>query len=167
MPSKISETCRRRLYTMKVLLLKDVKALGKVGEIVKVSDGYARNYIIPKELGVEATASVVKQVEDKKRAESVRIKEQIDSARKKVEELKKNVLVIPAHAGEGTKLYGAITSSDVAKKISEYLGEEFDRKNIEMDPIKDLGVYEIKAKFGNGVSGKIKIKVEREEQGKS
>lgn len=152
---------------MKILLLKDVKALGKAGDIVKVSDGYARNYIIPKDLGVEATPSVVKQVEEKKRADSARIKEQIESAKKKIEELKKNVFVIHAHAGEGTKLYGAITSSDVAKKISEYLEEDFDRKNIEMEPVKDLGVYEIKAKFGNGISGKIKIKIEREEQNKS
>ena len=73
----------------------------------------------------------------------------------------KTILVVKANSGEENKLYGSVTSSDVAEKISEYLGESFDRKNIEMDPIKELGTYEVKIKFGNGLSGKVKVRVEK------
>ncbi len=148
---------------MKVFLLKDVKSLGKAGEIVKVSDGYGRNYLIPKGLAAVATTNIVDQVKGKKRIEEKKRKENIRKANEKLNTLLKEVITIRSRAGNGEKLYGAITSSDVAEKISEYLGEKFDRKNIEMKPLKSLGLHEIKVKFGNGVSGKIKIKVEREE----
>ncbi len=149
---------------MKVFLLKDVKALGKAGEIVKVADGYGRNYLIPQKLAVAVTKNIVKQVEEKKRLEGKRIEEDKKRAREKLDSLLKKVIVVYGRAGKTEKLYGAITSSDVAKKISEYLGEDFDRKNVEMTPIKTLGLHEIKVKMGNGISGKIKVKVEREEQ---
>ena len=149
---------------MKVFLLKDVKALGKAGEIVKVADGYGRNYLIPQKLAVAVTKNIVKQVEEKKRLEGKRIEEDKERAREKLDSLLKKVIVVYGRAGKTEKLYGAITSSDVAKKISEYLGEDFDRKNVEMTPIKTLGLHEIKVKMGNGISGKIKVKVEREEQ---
>jgi len=148
---------------VKVFLLKDVKSLGKAGEIVKVSDGYGRNYLIPKGLAAVATTNIVDQVKGKKRIEEKKRKENIRKANEKLNTLLKEVITIRSRAGNGEKLYGAITSSDVAEKISEYLGEKFDRKNIEMKPLKSLGLHEIKVKFGNGVSGKIKIKVEREE----
>lgn len=148
---------------MKVLLLKDVKALGKAGEVVKVSDGYGRNYLIPKKLATVATASVIKQIKEKKRVEERKKEEDKKKANEKLNALLKKVITIYGRAGKGEKLYGAITSSDVAEKISEYLGEDFDRKNIEMNPIKALGLYEVKVKLGNGISGKIRVKVEREE----
>ncbi|WP_036225957.1 50S ribosomal protein L9 [Mesoaciditoga lauensis] len=152
---------------MKVLLLQDVKGLGKSGDIVKASDGYARNYLIPKKMAVVATPDVVKKVELQRKAQEKKRQEEIKKASEKLNELMKGVLVIHAKAGKGEKLYGAVTSADIAKKISEYLGEEFDRKNIDMEPIKSLGTFDVKIKLGNGVSGKIKVKVEREETEKN
>ncbi len=148
---------------MKVLLLQDVKGLGKSGEIVKASDGYARNYLIPKKLAVIATPNVVKKVEMENKIKEKKRQEEIKKANEKLNELMKNILVIHAKAGKGEKLYGAVTSSDVAKKISEYLGEPFDKRDVEMEPIKSLGVHDVKIKLGNGVTGKIKVRVEREE----
>ncbi len=152
---------------MKVLLLQDVKGLGKSGDIVKASDGYARNYLIPKKMAVVATPDVVKKVELQRKAQEKKRQEEIKKASEKLNELMKGVLVIHAKAGKGEKLYGAVTSADIAKKISEYLGEEFDRKNIDTEPIKSLGTFDVKIKLGNGVSGKIKVKVEREETEKN
>ncbi len=146
---------------MKVLLLQDVKALGKMGEIVNVSDGYARNYLIPQKLAIEADQKVVKKVEKEKVLQELKKKKEIEEANRKISELMKTVLVIKANSGEGNKLYGSVTSSEVAEKISEYLGESFDRKNIEMEPIKELGTYEVKVKLGNGLSGKVKVRVEK------
>ncbi len=146
---------------MKVFLLQDVKALGKMGEIVNVSDGYARNYLIPQKLAIEADQKVVKKVEKEKVLQELKKKKEIEEANRKISELMKTVLVIKANSGEGNKLYGSVTSSEVAEKISEYLGESFDRKNIEMEPIKELGTYEVKVKLGNGLSGKVKVRVEK------
>jgi|YelNatPaOPRAMG01_1025707.scaffolds.fasta_scaffold06959_4 large subunit ribosomal protein L9 len=146
---------------MKILLLQDVKALGRRGEIVNVSDGYARNYLIPKKLAVEADQKIVEKVERERKYEELKKKKEIEEANEKISELMKTVLVVKANSGEENKLYGSVTSSDVAEKISEYLGENFDRKNIEMDPIKELGTYEVKIKFGNGLSGKVKVRVEK------
>ena len=148
---------------MKILLLKDVKGLGKSGDIVKASDGYARNYLIPKKMAVVASPNVVRKVEMENKAKEKKRQEEVKRANEKLNELMKGVLVIHAKAGNGEKLYGAVTSTDVAEKISEYLGEPFDRKSVDMEPIKSLGIYEVKVKFGNGVSGKIKVKVERKE----
>ncbi len=149
---------------MKVLLLQDVKGLGKSGEIVKASDGYARNYLIPRKMAVIATPNVIKRVEMQKKAEEKKKARAVEEANEKLQNLMKGVLKIPAKAGEKGKLYGAVTSADVARKISDYLNEEFDRKNITMEPIKSVGTYEVKVKFGNGVSGKIRVKVEDEER---
>lgn len=146
---------------MKVLLLQDVKALGKAGEIVNVSDGYGRNYLIPQNLATGADQKIVEKVDKEKVANELKRKKEMEEATKKIEELTKTVLVIKANSGEGNKLYGSVTSSEIAQKLSEYIGEPFDRKNIEMDPIKDLGSYEIKVKFGNGLSGKVKVRVEK------
>ncbi len=148
---------------MKVLLLEDVKALGKSGEVVKASDGYARNYLVPKKLAVVATPGIIKKVEQQKKLKARKREEKIKKASEKLNDLMKKILVIRAKSGKGDKLYGAITSSNVAEKISEILGEKFDRKNIEMEPIRAIGSYDVKVKFGNGVTGKIKVKVEREE----
>ncbi len=146
---------------MKVLLMHDVKALGKSGEIVNVSDGYARNYLIPQKLAIEATKDIVGEVNKKKIKQDIKRKKEIEEANKKISELMKATIVIKANSGEGNKLYGSVTSNEVAQKISEYLGEEFDRKNIEMEPIKELGIHEVKVKFGNGVSGRIEVRIEK------
>ncbi len=148
---------------MKVLLLEDVKALGKTGEVVKASDGYARNYLIPKKFAVVATPEIMKKVERQKKLKAKKREEEVKKANEKLNDLMKKVLVIHAKAGKGDKLYGAITSANVSEKISEILDEKFNRKSIEMEPIRAIGLYDVKVKFGNGVTGKIKIKVEREE----
>ncbi len=146
---------------MKVLLLQDVKALGRMGDIVEVSDGYARNYLLPRKLATLANEKVIEQVNKEKKAEELRKKKEMEEAAKKISELMKTTIVVKAKAGEGNKLYGSVTSSEIAEKLSEYFGEPFDKKNIEVEPIKELGLYEAKVKFGNGLSGKVKIRVEK------
>ncbi|BBJ28750.1 50S ribosomal protein L9 [Athalassotoga saccharophila] len=146
---------------MKVLLLQDVKALGRMGDIVEVSDGYARNYLLPRKLATLANEKVIEQVNKEKKAEELRKKKAMEEAAKKIDELMKTTIVVKAKAGEGNKLYGSVTSSEIAEKLSEYFGEPFDKKNIEVEPIKELGLYEAKVKFGNGLSGKVKIRVEK------
>lgn len=146
---------------MKVLLMQDVKALGRMGEIVEVSDGYARNYLIPQKLAVIANDKVIEQVNKEKKAEELRKQKAMEEANKKISELMKTTIIIKAKAGEGNKLYGSVTSAEIAEKLSEYFEEPFDKKNIEVEPIKELGLYEAKVKFGNGLSGKVKIRVEK------
>jgi len=146
---------------VKIFLLQDVKALGKAGEIVDVADGYARNYLLPNKLAAEATKSVIDSVKRKKLEEDAKRKKEIAEANQKIAELMKAEIVIKAHSGEANKLYGSVTSNEIAQKLSEYLGKEFDRKNIEMEPIKELGIHDVKVKFGNGVSGKITVRVEK------
>lgn len=141
--------------------MQDVKALGRMGEIVEVSDGYARNYLIPQKLAVIANDKVIEQVNKEKKAEELRKQKAMEEANKKISELMKTTIIIKAKAGEGNKLYGSVTSAEIAEKLSEYFEEPFDKKNIEVEPIKELGLYEAKVKFGNGLSGKVKIRVEK------
>lgn len=148
---------------MKVVLLKDVAKIGKKGEIKNVSDGYARNFLIPKGLAVEATPAVLKKLKaEKEKEEQEKLKR-----RKENEELlkliQKHLYKIEVRAGGNGKLFGALTNADIAKKISEVIGKDIEKKYIVLDkPIKELGLYDVTVKLPEGVSGKIKIEVVQE-----
>ncbi|MBT1247420.1 MULTISPECIES: 50S ribosomal protein L9 [unclassified Thermosipho (in: thermotogales)] len=148
---------------MKVVLLRDVPKIGKKGEIKNVSDGYARNFLIPKGLALEATPKVLKRLEDeRKKAEEEKAKK-----KKENEEILKNLqkyfYKILVKAGESGKLFGALTSSDIADAILKFSGIKIDKKHIILDkPIKNVGIYDILIKFPEGVSGKIKVEVVQE-----
>ncbi|QTA37853.1 50S ribosomal protein L9 [Thermosipho ferrireducens] len=148
---------------MKVVFLKDVPKMGKKGEVKKVSDGYARNFLIPKGLAVEATPDVLKRLEKQKAAQlekERRIRQENEAL---LSEMKKHLYKIKVKAGDSGKLFGALTSSDIARTISDVLDKAIDKKWIILDkPIKMLGLYDIDVKLPGGVSGKIKVEILQE-----
>ncbi|MGC9772147.1 bL9 family ribosomal protein [Fervidobacterium islandicum] len=149
---------------MKVVLMQDVPKLGKRGQIVNVSDGYARNFLIPKGLAKEATPEVIKELERQKEEEKRRQEEQKKASEELLAELQKHLFKIKAKAGEGGKLFGSLTNSNIAEEIEKILGREFDKRWISLDtPIKSVGLYDVVVKLPGGVSGKIKVEVVRGE----
>lgn len=145
---------------MKVILLLDVPKLGKRGEIKEVSDGYARNYLIPKGLARELREKDLKSLEIQREMERRRYEKLRKESEKKLEELKRGVLRIPVKSGEKGRLYGSVTSSLIAKVISEKLGVELDKRNIHLEKqIKEIGMYDVDIRLPGGVKGRIKIEI--------
>ena len=146
---------------MVVILLKDVKGTGKAGDVVKVSDGYARNMLIPKGLAKEATQGNVRNLEKQKALAEEKRAEEKAAAQKRADELEKIVLTVPSKGGENGKLFGSVTSMDIAKALQEQEGINIDKKKIEMPegPIKQAGTSQVVVKLYQDVSAKIRVKV--------
>ena len=146
---------------MVVILLKDVKGTGKAGDVVKVNDGYARNMLIPKGLAREATQGNVRSLEKQKALAEEKRAEEKAAAQKRADELEKIVLVVPSKGGENGKLFGSVTSMDVAKALQDQEGITIDKKKIEMPegPIKQAGTSQVIVKLYQDVSAKIRVKV--------
>ena len=148
---------------MIVILKKDVQGTGKAGEVVKVSDGFARNMLIPKGLAVEATEGNVRNLEKQKELQLKKAADSKAHAQKVAEDMKGKKVTIKAKAGEGGKLFGAITSQHIAEAIKEQLGLEYDKKKIELDsPIKSVGTYSVDIKIYPEVKGSLNVEVEAE-----
>jgi len=146
-----------------VILKQDVKGTGKAGEVVKVSDGYARNMLIPKGMAMEATEGNVRSLEKQKALQEKKAKEGKEAAERHAADLATKKLTIKAKAGEGGRLFGAITSKDVAEALKSQLGLNIDKKKVELEnPIKVLGTYEAVVRLYPEVKGTIKIEVEAE-----
>lgn len=148
---------------MKVILLEDVKSLGKKGEIVNVSDGYARNFVLPKKLGVEANSANRNNLKlQKANAEKV-AREQLEAAQELAEALKTKEVVLKMKSGEGGKVFGSVSSKEIAAEAKAQCGLEIDKKKIQLpEPIKALGVYEVNIKLHTKVTGQLKVKVVEE-----
>ena len=145
---------------MKVILLEDVKALGKKGQIVNVSDGYARNMILPKKLGLEATPKNLNDLKLQKKHEEKVAQEKLDDAKELAESLNDKQIVLKIKAGEGGKLFGAVSSKEIAKEVQSQLGFEIDKKKIQLpEAIKTLGNHEVTIKLHPKVTAKIVVKV--------
>ena len=145
---------------MEVVLLEDVKALGKKGQVVKVNDGYARNFILPKKLGVEANGKNLNDLKLQKNNEAKVAQEHLDAAKKLAEELKAGKVVLTMKVGEGGRTFGAISTKEIAAAAKEQLGYELDKKKISVDePIKSLGVHNVKIKLHPKVTADLKVKV--------
>lgn len=145
---------------MKVILLKDVKGKGKKGDVVKVSDGYARNMLLPRGLAKEATQGNLKNLENRKAEEKRLYEEELAAARKLAEMLKKKTVILKTKAGEKGKLFGSITTQDIATALQEQEGMKVDKKKISMDaPIKQIGRYKVKAKLHTEVAATITVDV--------
>lgn len=148
---------------MKVILLEDVKSLGKKGEIVDVSDGYARNFILPKKKGVEASAANLNTLKLKKANDEKIAQENLAAAQALGAKLEQSAVTIKIKAGEGGKLFGAISTKEIAAAIKEQHDLDVDKKKIVLDnPIKELGAYEVKIKLHKDVAAKIKVTVVEE-----
>ena len=142
---------------MKVILLQDIKKVGKKGDVIEASDGYARNFLFPRKLAQEANDSNMHILNNKKENERKLKLAQLEAAQKLAGELKGKEITIKAKAGESGKLFGAITSKDVAELIKAQYKIEVDKKKIVMDTIKLAGGYEIEVKLYPEVSTKMKV----------
>ncbi len=144
---------------MKVILREDVDKLGKAGEIVKVADGYGRNFLIPKQLAVPADVRNVRALEHDKRVIEARAKKARKAAESLAEKVAAVSLTLPARAGEEGKLFGAITSRDIAVAL-EKAGVPVDRKLVQLaEPIKQLGDYKVKVRLGAEIVPEISVSV--------
>ncbi|PLV58344.1 50S ribosomal protein L9 [Thermotoga sp. KOL6] len=149
---------------MKVILLKDVPKIGKKGEVKEVSDGYARNYLIPRGLAKEYTKGLERAIEHEKEIERKRREREKEESEKILKELKKRTHIIKAKAGKGGKIFGAVTATTLAEEISKLTGLKLDKKWFKLEkPIKEVGNYSVEVSLPGGVRDTIEIKVEREE----
>lgn len=144
---------------MKVILKQDVKSLGKKGDLVSASDGYARNYLFPKGLAVEANASAMNEFNTKESAKKFHKAEEIKAAQQTAEKLEGKTFSIKAKAGANGKLFGSVTSKDVCAQIKESLGIDVDKRKIIMSDIKTFGTVEAEIKVYQGISAKIFVQV--------
>lgn len=145
---------------MQVILLEDVKALGKKGEIVKVNDGYARNFILPKKLGLEATSRNLNDLKLQKARQEKEAKERLEQAKAFAKELETKEVVVKIKTGEGGKIFGSVSSKEIATAAMEQCGLELDKKKFVLpEAIKSLGVHMVKVKLHPEVAGELKVKV--------
>ena len=145
---------------MKVILLEDVKSLGKKGQLVEVNAGYARNFILPKKLGIEATSKNINDLKLQKAHEDKVAAEQLAAAKVLAEELKNKSVELKMKVGEGGRTFGAISTKEIAAAAKVQLGYELDKKKISVDePIKSLGVHNVKIKLHPKVTADLKVKV--------
>ena len=146
---------------MKVILLEDVKSLGKKGEIVNVNDGYARNFILPKKLGLEATSKNLNDLKLQKQNDEKVAQEKLDAAKALAEEIKEKSITVKIQAGVEGKVFGSISSKEIATEAKKQLNMDIDKKKIVIpDAIKSLGTYNVNIKLHKDVVGKLAVKVE-------
>ena len=145
---------------MEIVLLEDVKALGKKGQIVKVNDGYARNFILPKKLGVEATSKNLNDLKlQKANAEKVAA-EQLAAAKELAEKIEKLTVTLKMKAGEGGKAFGSVSSKEIAAAATDQIKLDIDKKKLVLpEPIKTFGNHEVPVKLHKDVTAKLTVKV--------
>ena len=146
---------------MKVILQKDVKDLGKVGDLVNVSAGYARNFLFPKSLAAEATEKRAKEVEHLQRVAEAKKKKVVEERKALIEKLSGVNLTFARSAGDTDKLFGSITNIDISNEL-EKQGFSIDRRDIQIEPIKMLGQHKAVVKLGEGLEAELTVTVERE-----
>ncbi len=145
---------------MKIILLKDDKNLGKKGDLIEASDGYARNYILPKKIGVEATAKHMNDLKLQKANEDKIAKEHLEAAKALAADLEGKQVIVKMKAGEGGRTFGSISSKEIAAACKEQHGIELDKKKIQLtESIKNFGAYEVSVKLHPQVTGKLMVKV--------
>lgn len=147
---------------MKVILLKEVKGLGKPDDIVNVSDGYARNFLFHKQLALEATPANLNIVKTRKTAEKSRHDRELAQARATAEKIDGQLFTMPIKCGEGGRLYGSLTTMDIADALNQ-AGHKVDKRGIVIQsPVKTLGDYDVDVKLHADVTAKIKIRLTAE-----
>ena len=147
---------------MKVILKADVKSLGKKGELVNTSDGYARNFLFPKGLAVEANASAMNDFNNKEKAKQFHKAEELKAANEVKAKLDGKTVKLTAKAGANGKLFGSVTSKDVAAKLKADFGEDIDKRKINMQDIKAFGTVQADVKIYQGVTASIFVQVSEE-----
>lgn len=146
---------------MKVILLQDVKSVGKKGDTVELSEGYARNFILPRKLGVEATSANMNNLKLQKANEAKIAKEQYEDAVAFSKEIEEMLVKVGLKSGEGGKTFGSISSKEIVTAVKEQYGKEIDKKKLQMpDAIKAIGAYEVTVKLHPKVTATLRVKVE-------
>ena len=149
---------------MKVILLQDVKSLGKKGEIVNVNDGYARNFILPKKFGVEATGKNLNDLKLQKNNEKKVAQENLEAAKKLAAELAEGQVELSIKVGEGGRVFGSVSSKEIAAAVKEQMNLEVDKKKIQLkEAIKSLGTHMVAVKLHPEVTAELKVVVKEEE----
>jgi len=145
---------------MKVILLQDVKGLGKAGDLVNSKDGYARNFLFPKNLAIEANEENLKKWEERKKEEAKKIQQEIEAANELKERLENLTVTLKVKTGSQGRLFGSITALDVANNLKEQYGIDIDKRKIELkENIKSLGNFEAEVKLYQDITAKLKINV--------
>lgn len=146
---------------MEVILLEDVKALGKKGDVVKVNDGYARNFILPKKLGLEANAKNMNDLKLQKAAEVKRQQEILEEAQNLAKEIEAKSIQLKIKTGEGGRTFGSISTKEIAVALKEQLELEIDKKKLQLsDPIKNMGTFTVPIKLHPKVTAELKVRVD-------
>ena len=146
---------------MKIILLEDVKSVGKKGDLVEIKEGYARNFIIPRKLGVEATDANKNTLKRQKQNEEKIAKEQLEAAQALAADIGQMTVRMEIKGGEGGKTFGSVSSKEIAKAVADQYGKEIDKKKIQIDEtIKAAGMYEVTVKLHPKVTAKLKVHVE-------
>lgn len=145
---------------MKVILLQDIKNVGKKEQIIEANDGYARNYLFPKKLAIEATKDNMAKLQAKKTSEANKKKAEIAANKEVAKKIEKIELIVKAKAGENGKIFGGITSKEIAETLKKDYGYEIDKKKIILkETIKTIGRFNAEIKFGDGVNAEISVNV--------
>ena len=144
---------------MKVILNADVKGLGKKGDLVNASDGYARNFLFPKNLAVEANATAMNELKNREASKAHHIAEEKSAATAAYQKIDGKDVVLHAKAGSNGKLFGAITSKEIAAEISNAYGVDIDKKKVSVADIKSYGEFTAEVKLYNGIVAKVIVKV--------
>ena len=143
---------------MKIILLEDVKSLGKKGQIVNVSDGYARNMILPKKLGVEATSKNLNDLKLRKANEEKVAQENLDAAKAFAEELSTKEVILTLKVGEGGRTFGSVSSKEISEAAKKQLNLDIDKKKLQLEsPIRTLGVTNVPVRLHPKVTGSLKV----------
>ncbi|MGN1419081.1 MAG: 50S ribosomal protein L9 [Acutalibacteraceae bacterium] len=144
---------------MKVILKQDVKGLGKKGELVNASDGYARNFLFPRNLASEANAQAISEMKNKQQAKQYKIDTETEAAKADAKRISGKTIKITAKAGANGKLFGSVTSKEISAKLKEEFGIDVDKRKIAVEDIKQFGTYEFEVKLYSGVSAKLFVMV--------
>ena len=148
---------------MKVILLEDVKSVGKKGDVVEASEGYAKNFLFKKKLAKEATAANMNDLKLQQQHEDKVAAENLQAAKDFAAQLENEKVVVKMKAGEGGKAFGSVSSKEIAKAYSEQNGKEIDKKKLVLsDAIKNFGTYEVKVKLHPKVTGTLRVQVVEE-----
>lgn len=144
---------------MKVILKEDVKSIGKKGTLVNVSDGYARNFLLPKGLAIEATAGALGEMKSKQESERHRLEQELILAKENAAKLSGKTVKVTAKAGQNGKLFGSVTSKEISDAIKAQYSISVDKRKIDVADIKNFGTYEAEVKFPQGVTAKVSVQV--------
>ncbi len=148
---------------MQIILTQDVKSLGKKGDLVNVSDGYARNFIMPRKLGLEATSKNLNDLKLQKAAEEKRQKEILDEAKALAKEIESITVSMYIKTGEGGKTFGSISSKEISSVLKDQHGLDIDKKKLQLpEPIKTIGIHTVSIKLHPQVTAELKVKVDEQ-----